>query len=206
MFLEISPKACSFIKNETLAQVFSSEFCEISKKIFTTEHLWTTASETLKVIIIQVKESYFLDHVLLDITTLKLQSYNYLHILPLIYAIRKILPTFIQKTPSLPVGLMLLNFTKWCKTTKILNIKKTEKQESWKRTHRDSYIYLSSSGRGLIYVKFLSCFKSCSYGNYKFKFSMIKILTDREGYSWLGIQLRSTFLNRLSVIKFFIKK
>ena len=35
---------------------------------------------------------------------------------------------------------------------------------------------------------------------------MIKILTDREGYSWLGIQLRSTFLNRLSVIKFFIKK
>ena len=31
-------------KKETLAQVFSCEFCEISKKAFFTEHLWTTAS------------------------------------------------------------------------------------------------------------------------------------------------------------------
>ena len=28
------PKACSFIKKETLAQVFSCEFCEISKNTF----------------------------------------------------------------------------------------------------------------------------------------------------------------------------
>ena len=28
------PKACNFIKKETLAQVFSSEFCEISKNTF----------------------------------------------------------------------------------------------------------------------------------------------------------------------------
>ena len=34
------PEACSFIKKETLAQVFSCEFCEISKKTFFTEHLW----------------------------------------------------------------------------------------------------------------------------------------------------------------------
>ena len=27
-------------------QVFSCEFCEISKNIFLTEHLWTTASVT----------------------------------------------------------------------------------------------------------------------------------------------------------------
>ena len=40
-------KACNFIKKETLAQVFSCEFCEISKKAFFTEHLWTTASVTL---------------------------------------------------------------------------------------------------------------------------------------------------------------
>ena len=33
-----------FIKKETLAQVFSSEFCEVSQNIFFTEHLWTTAS------------------------------------------------------------------------------------------------------------------------------------------------------------------
>ena len=30
----------------TLAQVFSCEFCEISKNTFFTEHLWTTASVT----------------------------------------------------------------------------------------------------------------------------------------------------------------
>ena len=30
---------------EALAQVFSSEFCEISKKNFFTEHSWTAASK-----------------------------------------------------------------------------------------------------------------------------------------------------------------
>ena len=30
----IRPKACSFIKKETLAQAFSCQFCEISKNIF----------------------------------------------------------------------------------------------------------------------------------------------------------------------------
>ena len=39
------PQACSFIKKETLAQVLSCEFCQISKNIFFTEHLWATASE-----------------------------------------------------------------------------------------------------------------------------------------------------------------
>ena len=33
VFLEIS-QACNFIKKKTLAQVFSSEFCEISKYTF----------------------------------------------------------------------------------------------------------------------------------------------------------------------------
>ena len=32
------------IKKETLAQVFSCEFCQISKNIFYTEHPWATAS------------------------------------------------------------------------------------------------------------------------------------------------------------------
>ena len=51
VFLEISqnsqenrPEACNFIKKETLTQVFSSDFCEISKNTFFTEYLWTTAS------------------------------------------------------------------------------------------------------------------------------------------------------------------
>ena len=33
------------LKKETLAQLFSCEFCEISKITFFTEHLWTTAFE-----------------------------------------------------------------------------------------------------------------------------------------------------------------
>ena len=39
------PQAYNFIKKETLALVFSSEFCEIFKNNFFTEHLRTTASE-----------------------------------------------------------------------------------------------------------------------------------------------------------------
>ena len=41
-----TPKACNFIKKEALAQVFSREFCEISKNTFFKDHLWTTASVT----------------------------------------------------------------------------------------------------------------------------------------------------------------
>ena len=38
-------ETCNFIKKETLAHVFSCEFCEISKKAFFTELLWATASK-----------------------------------------------------------------------------------------------------------------------------------------------------------------
>ena len=41
-------KACNFIEKEALAQVFSCEFCEISKNTFFTKHLWKTASEYLQ--------------------------------------------------------------------------------------------------------------------------------------------------------------
>ena len=40
-------KASNLIKKETLAQVFSCEFCEISKATFSTEYLRTTASALL---------------------------------------------------------------------------------------------------------------------------------------------------------------
>ena len=39
------PHACNLIKKETLAQVLSCEICDISKNIFFTEHIWTTAPE-----------------------------------------------------------------------------------------------------------------------------------------------------------------
>ena len=46
--LNLQVPACNFIKKETLAQVFSCEFCEISKNTFLTEHLWTTVSAITK--------------------------------------------------------------------------------------------------------------------------------------------------------------
>ena len=49
MFYEKRPEACNIIKKETLGEVFSCEFCEISKNTFLTEHLWTTASDSLTI-------------------------------------------------------------------------------------------------------------------------------------------------------------
>ena len=43
--IKLQVKACNFIKKETLAQVFSCEFCEIPKSIFFTEHFWVTPSK-----------------------------------------------------------------------------------------------------------------------------------------------------------------
>ena len=54
------PEACNFIKKETLVQVFSCEFCEISNNIFFTEHLWTTASEVLATLINRLWYRFFL--------------------------------------------------------------------------------------------------------------------------------------------------
>ena len=42
--LEGSHQTCNFILKKSLAQVFSCEFCKISKNTFFKEHLWTTAS------------------------------------------------------------------------------------------------------------------------------------------------------------------
>ena len=41
-------EACNFIKKESLALVFSCEFCEISENTFFTEHLGATDSGELK--------------------------------------------------------------------------------------------------------------------------------------------------------------
>ena len=51
MFLILRPQACNFIKKDTLAQVFSCEFCEIPKNTFFTEHLWTIASSAIHILI-----------------------------------------------------------------------------------------------------------------------------------------------------------
>ena len=44
------PKACNFIKEETLAQVFSCEFCKIFKSNFFIEHLgWLSSKKIGKI-------------------------------------------------------------------------------------------------------------------------------------------------------------
>ena len=43
--IKLQGEACNFIKKETLAHVFSCEFCGISKNTFFTEHFWTTVSK-----------------------------------------------------------------------------------------------------------------------------------------------------------------
>ena len=45
--LLIKLQACKFIKREALAQVFSCEFCGISKNTFLAKHLWEAASVNL---------------------------------------------------------------------------------------------------------------------------------------------------------------
>ena len=42
--IKLQASVCNFVKKETLAQVLSYEFCEISKNTFFTEYLWATAS------------------------------------------------------------------------------------------------------------------------------------------------------------------
>ena len=42
--IKLQPETCNFIKKETLAQVFSCKFWEISKNTFFAEHLRATAS------------------------------------------------------------------------------------------------------------------------------------------------------------------
>ena len=44
-FNKVAGEACNFIKKETLGQVLYCQFYEIFKNTFSTEHLWTTASE-----------------------------------------------------------------------------------------------------------------------------------------------------------------
>ena len=56
-FNKADSEACNFIKKETLTQVFSCEFCVSSKNTFFTEHLWTTAS-VLMVMIIRVSGKF----------------------------------------------------------------------------------------------------------------------------------------------------
>ena len=42
--IKLQASACNFITKETLAQVFSCEFCEFSKSTYFEEHLLTAAS------------------------------------------------------------------------------------------------------------------------------------------------------------------
>ena len=47
--IKLQPGACDFIKKDSVAQVFSCKFCDISKNTLFLEHLRTTASAVKKV-------------------------------------------------------------------------------------------------------------------------------------------------------------
>ena len=47
--IKLQALPATLLKKETLAQVFSCEFCEISKNTFFTEHLWATASVLISI-------------------------------------------------------------------------------------------------------------------------------------------------------------
>ena len=51
---DVFKQDCNFIKKETLAQVFSCAFCEVTKNTFFTEHLWTTSSVVNLVFYVQI--------------------------------------------------------------------------------------------------------------------------------------------------------
>ena len=63
-------RPATLLKKETLAQVFSCEFCEISKNAFSTEHPRTNASDNTLAILISTKKIHF-----------QSQHYNYYKIL-----------------------------------------------------------------------------------------------------------------------------
>ena len=46
----LRPQTCNFIKKEALAELFFCKFCKISKNIYSTEHLRTTASGLLLIL------------------------------------------------------------------------------------------------------------------------------------------------------------
>ena len=48
---ESKPKSCNFMKKGSLARMFSCEFCDISNNPFSPEHLWTTASVSVSLIL-----------------------------------------------------------------------------------------------------------------------------------------------------------
>ena len=51
----LGPEACNFIKKETMTQVFSCAFSEISKNTFLTEHLRRSASIILFILAVLFK-------------------------------------------------------------------------------------------------------------------------------------------------------
>ena len=51
---DVFKQDCNFIKKETLAQVFSCAFCEVSKNTFFTEHLWMSSSVVNLVFYVQI--------------------------------------------------------------------------------------------------------------------------------------------------------
>ena len=77
LIIKLQAQACNFIKKETLAQVFSCEFCEISKNTFSNTTTLVADSEkpqkTLKIFIYKIYNQLYIR------TNLKTQLYTKLY-------------------------------------------------------------------------------------------------------------------------------
>ena len=65
--VKLQPEICNFIKKEALAQVFSCEFCEISKNTFFTEHLRWLLLKRLSKGIVSLEVTIFTKNSILNV-------------------------------------------------------------------------------------------------------------------------------------------
>ena len=69
-------RACNFIKKQTLAQVFSRQFCEISKNSFFPEHLQATVFESWRIFTKNLKKKVFLKKTLVNCVYIELLLFS----------------------------------------------------------------------------------------------------------------------------------
>ena len=97
-------KVCNFIKKETLAQVFSCEFCKISKNIFLHRAFLVAASEESI-----VDSKYFSFHLLSDQSVLIYELKNWIYELQRIYFCGKLNLNMLKT--SLKIFLLMHQYT-----------------------------------------------------------------------------------------------
>ena len=117
-------EAWNFIKKETLAQVFSCEFCKIFKNFLFTEHLWATASAPMKKLIksvvcaMELKETHIQKMLYHALGQHRIQSgkwnsqsgaLDHLQNVKTIYLLKKLSNSFKNKDDDKPVTIVAID-------------------------------------------------------------------------------------------------